>query len=142
MKKFFICTIALALSAISLTSCFTAALTAVALSQDKKVAIDTSAWIGKNRHAIMLAFGVPEREVSDGADGTVLVYEDISRQRKATTQENTHFGMFDTDYETSVSTTSLRKYAEFFMSSTDTCYLIRTNLRQWQFDHPNKRPWE
>lgn len=142
MKKFLLQAAVLTICSISLTSCFTATVAAVAAAQNKEVSVDTSAWIGKNRHAIMLSYGVPDREVSDGANGTVLVYEDVTRQRKSTTEENTHFGMFDTDYETSVSSTRYRKFAEFFLTPSDSCYLVRTNLRQWQFDHPDKRPWQ
>lgn len=71
-------------------------------------------WIGRPHSDIVRTFGAPSREVSDGADGIILVYEE-----------------FYTDYETdgwgSIGREH-RNYTEFFLNEDGVCYDVRTNL--------------
>ena len=140
MKKVFYLIVAAALF-LSLSSCSVFNQSNVVAASQSLGGLNTSMWTGKSRNAIMVRFGVPDREVSDGADGVILVYEDIETVIKTTTSENTHFGMFDTDYETKGKTTTTRRFAEFFINAENHCYNVRSNLTQWQFDNPEKRPW-
>ncbi len=140
MKRIFKLIVAAALF-MSLTSCSIFTLTSVGAASQYDSELNTSMWIGKSKNAIMVRFGVPEREVSDGNGGVIMVYEDVETTVKTTTTENTHFGMFDTDYETKGKTTTKRRFAEFFLNAGGACYNVRSNLSQWQFDNPEKRPW-
>ena len=60
-------------------------------------------WIGRTHADIVRAFGAPSREVSDGADGVILVYEEMY-----TTYETDRWG-------SSMTTTGLehRNFSEF-----------------------------
>ncbi|MBQ3743913.1 MAG: hypothetical protein IJU74_06790 [Bacteroidales bacterium] len=70
-------------------------------------------WIGRPHSDIVRTFGAPSREVSDGAKGVILVYEE-----------------FYTDYETdqwgSIGREH-RNYTEFFLNEDGLCYDLRTN---------------
>ncbi len=103
---------------------------------------DTSYWYGKSRNAIMMSFGIPDREASDGAGGVVLVYEDISTVTSKNSKKEKNFVTDEPVYESSETVSQVRRFAEFFLNMDDSCYNIRTNLRSWQFDNPEQRPWK
>lgn len=72
-------------------------------------------WIGRSHSDIVRTFGAPSREVSDGAKGVILVYEE-----------------FYTDYQTDQWGTSSigrehRNFTEFFLNEDGLCYDLRTN---------------
>lgn len=103
---------------------------------------DTSYWYGKSRNAIMMSFGVPDREASDGAGGVVLVYEDISTVTSKNSKKEKNFVTDEPIYKSSESTYQVRRFVEFFLNEADVCYNVRTNLGSWQFDTPEQRPWK
>ena len=80
-------------------------------------------WVGKRHYDIVTEFGAPDRETSDGKNGTILVYETITRSYR--TDEDTHFGYFDPDYTTTISEN--RSYIHFFIEGNGICYLVKTN---------------
>lgn len=74
-------------------------------------------WIGRTHADIVRAFGAPSREVSDGADGLILVYEEM-------------FTTYETDrWGSTMTTTGLehRNFSEFFLTADGICYDVRTN---------------
>lgn len=74
-------------------------------------------WVGRSHADIVRSFGAPSREVSDGANGMILVYEDV-------------YTTYDTDQFGSTLTTKKRdrrNYKEFSLSPNDVCYDVRTN---------------
>ena len=74
-------------------------------------------WVGRSHADIVRAFGAPTREVSDGADGQILVYESFY-----TTHDTDEFmGDFTT---TSV---EHRNFKELYLDSAGTCYDVRSN---------------
>ena len=80
-------------------------------------------WKGRSHSDIVKRFGAPDRVESDGNDGQILIYEKVSTT--ATTDVDTHFGMFDPDYTTKVQTN--KSYVHFFVGPDDLCYLIKSN---------------
>jgi hypothetical protein len=74
-------------------------------------------WVGRSHADIVRNFGAPTREVSDGADGVILVYESFY-----TTHETDHLG-------STITTTSEehRNYKEFSIGTDEICYEVRTN---------------
>lgn len=103
---------------------------------------DTSYWYGKSRNAIMMSFGIPDREASDGAGGVVLVYEDISTVTSKNSKKEKNFVTDEPVYESSETVSQIRRYAEFFLDGENYCYNVRTNLDSWQFEYPERRPWK
>ena len=102
---------------------------------------DTSYWYGKSRNAIMMSFGVPDREASDGAGGVVLVYEDISTVTSKNGKKEKDYVTDEPVYKSSESTYQVRRFVEFFLDVDGSCYNVRTNLNSWQFTHSESRPW-
>lgn len=74
-------------------------------------------WVGRSHADIVRTFGAPTREVSDGADGVILVYESFY-----TTHETDHLG-------STITTTSEehRNFKEFSLGADEICYNVRTN---------------
>lgn len=81
------------------------------------------AYVGKTHANIVTTYGAPDRVESDGQGGQILVYEKITT--KTSTDVDTHFGMFDPDYETTISTD--KSYKHFFMDQDGICYMVKTN---------------
>lgn len=74
-------------------------------------------WILRSHAEIVRSFGAPNREVSDGADGQILVYEDFY-----TTHETDEFMG---DYTTT--SQEYRNFKEFYLNADGICYDVRTN---------------
>ena len=76
-------------------------------------------WTGRSHADIVRCFGAPTREVSNGADGLILVYESFY-----TTHSSSPFG-------SGFTTTSKehRNYKEFSLGADGLCYNVRTNER-------------
>lgn len=73
-----------------------------------------STYRGQTHSKIVMDFGAPDREVSDGADGIILVYEDIS-----TSSHVLSTGYVDQDVNVS--------YIQFFIDNQGVCYNVKTN---------------
>ncbi len=76
-----------------------------------------SEWIGNSHADIVQEFGAPSREVSDGADGTILVYENVT-----STYDTSEFMG---DYSTTV--TNTRLFKEFYLDANGICKNVRSN---------------
>ena len=76
-----------------------------------------SEWILRSHADIVRSFGAPSREVSDGAEGLILVYEDFY-----TTHETDEFmGDYTTTSE------EHRNFKEFYLNKDGICYDVRSN---------------
>lgn len=107
MKRYIILIVAVILSA---TSCTTFRY-ASSKSQMQ------SEWEGRSHADIVRTFGAPSREVSDGAGGQILVYENFY-----TTHSTDEFmGDFTT------TSREHRDFKEFYIDPEGTCYQVRTN---------------
>lgn len=97
-------------------------------------------WIGRTANDIIMTYGAPDRETTDGSDGTILIYEDLKTVRNSTSQTET-VGHIDPKHVKTTSESRERYYIEFFIDSQKVCYHVRTNLYEWSFNHPFSRPW-
>jgi hypothetical protein len=68
-------------------------------------------WTGRSYAEIVEEFGAPDRIVPDGKDGNIAVYEKFTTT--TLTDVDTHFGYFDPDYTTTVSSDKI--YKQFFI---------------------------
>ena len=82
-----------------------------------------TAWQGHSYAEIVRAFGAPTRTASDGAGGTIYVYEET--KTKYTTSTSTVNVGNTIDSETTAETT--REFSEFYVDGNDSCYLVRSN---------------
>ena len=103
-----------------LSSCATLRTASISAEQEYN-----ETWVGRTHSEIVMAYGAPDRVESDGADGQILVYEELTT--KYDTDLDQHFGMFRTDYMTRVS--EEKSYAHFFLHADGRCYLVRSNQR-------------
>lgn len=83
-------------------------------------------WTGRSYAEIVEEFGAPDRIVPDGKDGSIAVYEKFTTTTQ--TDVNTHFGYFDPDYTTTVSSDKI--YKQFFIGSDDICYKVKSNEQE------------
>ena len=79
----------------------------------------TLRWAGKEYSDIVQSYGAPDRIVTDGKDGSILVYETFS-----TVMETEKSLVFE-DYTTTVKKD--KKYTHFFLDPEGFCYLVKTN---------------
>jgi len=66
-------------------------------------------WTGRTHAEIIQEFGAPDRELSDGADGLILVYESFSSNVSGHTIYTS------------------REFIEFYLDADGSCYDVRTN---------------
>lgn len=107
MKRYLILLITVILSAVSCT-------TTRYISREPSLKAE---WVGHSHADIVRNFGAPSRGVSDGAEGVILVYEDI-------------YTTLETDQSGSTLTTTKkdhRNFKEFSLGPDDICYNVRTN---------------
>lgn len=83
-------------------------------------------WTGRSYAEIVEEFGAPDRIVPDGKDGSIAVYEKFTTT--TLTDVDTHFGYFDPDYTTTVSSDKI--YKQFFIGSDDICYRVKSNEQE------------
>lgn len=107
MKRYLILLIAAILAAVSCT-------TARYVPSEPHL---NAEWVGRSHADIVRNFGVPSREASDGADGIILVYEEMY-----TTLETEEF-------MSTLTTTSKnhRTFKEFALDADGTCVHVRSN---------------
>ena len=78
---------------------------------------------GRTHAEIVMEWGAPDRESSDGAGGVILVYEKFTTTTK--TDIDDHFGLFSPDVTTT--TTDHKSYIHFFIGRDGICYNVNTN---------------
>ena len=81
-----------------------------------------SAYGGKSYSYIVNMWGAPNRVVSDGQDGTVLIYENFTHSTNGTIYNNGSNAS-----EIRSNSLDTRHFAEFYISPDDSCYKVRTN---------------
>lgn len=83
------------------------------------------AFIGASESSIIRAKGAPDREVSDGAGGRILVYE------RYYSNSNTYYYGYGFS---NTSTRQNRNYTEIYINEDGICYDVRTNLANKQIE--------
>lgn len=111
------------ISALMLASCSTIQNLATKPVMTSSEPALNAAWQGCRYNDIVRAFGAPTRSAGDGDGGTIYVYEE-TKTRYTTSTDTFHVGN-TIDSETTVETKRL--YTEFYVSSDDRCYLVRSN---------------
>ena len=92
-------------------------------------------WQGKPHSKIIEAYGAPDREVSDGAGGKILVYEN-SYTEVRTDMTPTWGGVYGFYYDImeprDLRTTSETHidYAHFYVDASGICYKVATNMEK------------
>ena len=81
-----------------------------------------AAYAGKSYSFIVNNWGAPNRVESDGADGKILIYETYTHSTSGSS-----YSYAPNTAEIRSNTSDLRHYAEFYLSSNDSCYKVRTN---------------
>ena len=92
-------------------------------------------WRGRSHSEIISAFGAPDREVSDGADGYILIYETVT-QNVRVDEDLIQIG---SSRSFSTSTTYNKSYVHFYIGADRFCYNVRTNKKAWTGKHD---PWD
>lgn len=80
---------------------------------------------GMSHQAIVSRMGAPDRQTTDGAGGTILIYEDTSSQSIATAH---NVNYYTGTYTPGVRTTSHTDYIHIYINSQGKCYNVKTNL--------------
>ena len=84
-----------------------------------------AAFVGKSHNYIVSFLGAPDRETSDGAGGSILIYEDSY----STTSGSAI--MIPTPYSVYIpnvtNTTYLTLYTQLYIDRSGNCYCVKTN---------------
>lgn len=93
-----------------------------------KVSDYTSAYVGKSHNQLVSVFGAPDRQTSDGAGGTILIYE------KTTSTSNSREVAYDVNYYTKTYTPGVQtttstntSFVHLFIDESGKCYKVNTN---------------
>lgn len=112
---------------IKITSGLVVLLTMVSCSTTQRISRlseYTATYVGKTHNDIVLMVGVPTRQVSDGAGGTILCYEE-SVQRTVATAENVN--PISGTYTPGALTGTQTSYVNFYINKEGICYNVDTN---------------
>lgn len=89
--------------------------------------------IGTTHNQIVTKLGAPQRQVSDGNGGTILIYENTT----TTTVSNSiatayNVNVFSRTYTPGLTTASQQitntDYVQYFVNSNNVCYDVKTNI--------------
>lgn len=74
-------------------------------------------YVGKSHNQIVTTLGAPDKQFSDGAEGTIIIYE------------NSVFNSNINTYKGSGSATTIESkgYIQFFINKSGICYDVKTN---------------
>lgn len=75
------------------------------------------AYIGKSHNQIVTTLGAPDKQFSDGAEGTIIIYENSVFNSNINTYEGSG----------SVTTIESKGYIQFFINKSGICYDVKTN---------------
>lgn len=118
MKRFFL-TALIAAAALLLSSCATTRLVSIETDLNDM-------WVGHAHSELIQAYGAPDREVSDGEGGIILVYE---KTTVSTSMSSDSPFFYRYPFGPSIRTTTRtdKDYVHFYLNSESLCYQVRTN---------------
>lgn len=118
MKRFLLFALT-ALSALLLSACATVNLVSVEPEFNDM-------WVGHEHAELIKAYGAPDREVSDGEGGVILVYErtTVSTSTQSDSPFFYHYP-FGPTFRTTTRTD--RDYVHFYVNASGLCYQVKTN---------------
>ncbi len=120
--------------ALTMTSCFT---TKTGVRTDKIMVDDFPRFrencIGQTHNQIVTQLGAPQRESSDGAGGTILIYENtttttISNSLASAYNINVIARTYTPGVNTTTEQTTNTDYIHYFINSDHVCYEVKTNI--------------
>ena len=90
------------------------------------------AFVGASHNEIVSAFGAPDRQTSDGAGGTILIYEKTTTQTTSDSQATAYnVNYYNRTYTPGVhsnsTTTQNTSYVHIFIDQDGVCYNVKTN---------------
>lgn len=98
-----------------------------------------SVWKGKTYAEIVQVNGAPDREMSDGADGVILVYENV-KTFSDTYGYTPGYYWYGPWSHTNTYSTEIRNeidYIHFFVGTDKICYMVKSNLKKADGTEPN-----
>lgn len=89
--------------------------------------------IGQTHNQIVTKLGAPQRTLSDGAGGSILVYENtttttVSNSIKTAYNVNIFTGTYTPGMNTTSQQTTSTDYVQYFVNSESICYDVKTNI--------------
>lgn len=119
-----------------LTSCTTKSFTYTQSVPVSKLSDYTTEYVGKPHNYIVSSLGAPDRQTSDGAGGTILIYEETTVT--STSSSNSVAAAYNVNYfnktytpGTATTTQSVQSantsYIHLFVNSEGVCYNVKTN---------------
>ena len=99
-----------------------------------------SVWVGKTYADIVQINGAPERESSDGANGIILIYENVRSYAETSGYMYPNHPWYGYYNSWNTYTTEIRNevdYVHFFVNEENVCYKVMTNLQKEDGRVPN-----
>ena len=111
------------------------------------------AFVGASHNEIVSAFGAPDRQTSDGAGGTILIYERTTTRTTSDSQATAYnVNYYNRTYTPGVhsnsTTTQNTSYVHIFVDQDGVCYNVKTNHQKYvtEIDEAatakNKKIWK
>lgn len=130
------------------TSCTVTRTYAVSKEKDYK-----EAFVGAKHNDIVSAFGAPDRQTSDGAGGTILIYERTTTNTTTDSQAaaynvNYYNRTYTPGVHSNTTTTQNTSYIHIFVDKDGVCYNVKTNHQKYitEIDEKatarNKKIWK
>lgn len=93
------------------------------------------AFIGASHNEIVSAFGAPDRQTSDGAGGTILIYERTTTSTTSDSQAaaynvNYYNKTYTPGVHSNSTTTQNTSYVHLFIDKDGVCYNVRSNHQE------------
>ena len=115
-----------------IVSCLFTSCTVYNTSRVSMLSDYTTEFVGKPHQHIVATLGAPDRQTSDGAGGTILIYEkttmtSTSNSVAAAYNVNYFSGTYTPGTKTSTSTSEHTSYIHIFIDKDAVCYLFRGN---------------
>lgn len=124
------------LAIVMFMSCFfmscTSAVKTYVVSKEKDY---QKAFIGASHNEIVSAFGAPDRQTSDGAGGTILIYERTTTSTTSDSQAaaynvNYYNKTYTPGVHSNSTTTQNTSYVHLFIDKDGVCYNVRSNHQE------------
>ena len=122
----------LSFAIIMIVSCLITSCTAYKTFRVSKLSDYTTEFVGKPHNHIVATLGAPDRQTSDGAGGSILIYEkttttSTSNSVAAAYNINYISGTYTPGTKTSTSTSEHTSYIHLFIDKDGVCYAVKTN---------------
>ena len=114
------------------TACLFTSCTVSRTYEVSKISEYTNLFVGKSHNQIVTSLGAPDRQVTDGANGTILIYEQTTiSSNSVQTAYNVNY--YTNTYTPGVYTNTYAKtsYLHLYISPNGICYKVNTNHKKY-----------